>query len=74
MADQSESAAPGIVRRRGFRCLLAALFTAGVLVAVVSVFSLVPADGWVMLFLLTLAIAFGSAQVHERFMRQGTGD
>ena len=71
MNEQSASAARGIVRHRVLRCVLTALLTAAILVGFVGVFALVSDASLVSLFILTLAVSFCSAQVHERLVRQG---
>lgn len=66
----SEGGQLGLLRHRAMRCLLAALFTAGVLLPVALVL------GWVLpghaayLFIGALVIGFGGAQIHERLVRQ----
>ncbi len=66
----SEEGQTRLLRHRAMRCLLAALFTAGVLLPIALVL------GWVLpgkaayLFIGALVVGFGGAQIHERLLRQ----
>ncbi len=71
MSEQSQM---GLLRHRAMRCLLAALFTAGVLLPVAML------PGWIVpgkeayLVIGALVVAFGGAQIHERLLRLGQPD
>lgn len=69
MNDQQSYPAAGLAGNRAARCFLAALFTAGVSMALVSLFGMVDESVQPHLFGLVLAIAFVGAQIQERLRR-----
>ena len=64
--SEEKPVAPTMIASRGMRGFLAALFTAGIMLFPLTIFSWAPSDNLPAIFLTTLLIGFVASQIQER--------